>query len=94
MCPEYYYAQGPKRSGPPMALCRATDPPKSLTEDQVNQMCRNNCTSCVMYRSRHTSTRPPVSQGQNKSGSSSSGMGTIIVIAAAAALVTKFLGIW
>lgn len=91
MCPEYYYAQEPKRSGPPMALCMATGEP--LSEDQLNQMCRNNCTSCVMYRSRHTSTRQPVSQAQNKSGSSSGGVGIILVIAAAA-LVTKFLGIW
>lgn len=92
MCPEHYYGVPPKKYGPAVELCRVTEEP--LSENQLNQMCRNNCTSCVMYRSRHTSTRPPVSQGQNKSGSSSSGMGTIIVIAAVAALVTKFLGIW
>lgn len=90
MCPEYYYGVPPKKYGPAVSLCRVTEEP--LSENQLNQMCRNNCTSCQMYRSRHTSTRLP-SQGQNKSGSSSGGLGIIFVIAAVA-LVTKFLGIW
>lgn len=64
-CEELFYAEGPKKYGPDMYICKVNNEP--LSEDQINQMCRNNCVSCCLYRSRHGSARPN-SQNRNNSG--------------------------
>lgn len=90
-CPEWYRAEGgPKKYGPDMDICKVNNDP--LSENQINQMCRNNCVSCCLYRSRHGSARPN-SQNQNNSGGSSGVMGIGLIIVAVV-IVTKLLGIW
>lgn len=92
MCPEYYYAETPKKYGPPVEICRVNN--DALTQDMVNRMCRNNCGTCSLYRSKHGAARGPQQQNQGGRSSGSSGVFGILVLAAAIAFVTKLLGIW
>ena len=78
------------KNGPPMAICKEND--HVIDPEYIENVCRNNCQSCSMYRGKY-GLRPPQQIPQQKSGSSSGGFGIVLIIVAAV-VVTKLMGLW
>ena len=92
-CPELYDPKYRNSAPMPMCVIGGQNNAEPLSQKQLKEMCRQNCTSCYKYRNKY-GNKPPV-QGNTNAGSSSFGSGLLIlIIAGAAAFITKQMGLW
>ena len=93
MCPYFYSAYTGKKHETPLPLCRANNM-DTITDYNVENVCKNNCMSCYIYR-RESGGKPPERIPQyNNNAKSSGGCGTVFVVLGIIIIVTKCLGLW